>query len=56
MNGKLIASGIGESTSGNSHTWNTAALPNGTYWVYCVITDGPSSGRTYAGGLLRVAH
>ena len=55
-NGKLIASGIGESTSGNSHTWNTAALPNGTYWVYCVITDGPSSGRTYAGGLLRVAH
>jgi len=55
-NGTLIASGLGESTSGNSHTWNTAAVPNGTYWVYSVITDGPSSGRAYASGLLRVAH
>lgn len=38
--GVQIATGISEDDGTNSYTWDTSALPGGTYYVYAKIDDG----------------
>jgi hypothetical protein len=45
-NGTLIKSGINPNTE--QYTWNTANMPNGTYYIYAGFSDGLNSNRTYA--------
>jgi hypothetical protein len=52
FDGTLIASGL----TGTSTTWNCSAVPEGTYWIYAVYTDGTNGGRRYAGGPVVVEH
>jgi hypothetical protein len=44
------------SPGNGTHTWNTSALPNGTYYIYAVVDDGTNSNRAYAGGPLIIKH
>ena len=54
FNGTLIASGIPEDTKNNVYEWDTRGVPNGTYYLYIVITDGLNTTRRYATGRLVV--
>jgi len=42
--------------AGTSYTWNTSGLPNGTYYLYAVASDGLNQNRAYAGGPVIVNH
>ncbi len=48
--GVLIQDGLREDPDGSadSFTWDTAALPDGTYYIYAVITDGTTTRVAYA--------
>lgn len=46
FNGTPIASGL--PFGAGSYTWDTSALPNGTYWVYAVVRDSFNSSRAYS--------
>ncbi len=56
--GTLIAENISEDSSVNSYTWDCSGVPNGTYYIKAVISDGVnppetsvSSGRVMVGAL-----
>ncbi len=53
-NGTLIAQGL--NAAAGTYTWDTSAVPNGTYYLYAVISDGTNENRTYAGGPVIVLH
>jgi len=53
-NGTLIASGL--AASAGSHVWNTSGLPEGTYYVYAVITDGTNENQAYSSGPVIIRH
>jgi hypothetical protein len=42
--------------TGAACTWNTANVPNGTYYIYGVATNGPSSYRVYSETPVEIAH
>jgi hypothetical protein len=42
--------------SSGFHTWNTAGLPNGTYYVYAVTFDARNSSRWYSLSPLKIDH
>ncbi len=44
------------SPAGVACRWNTANVPNGTYYVYGVATNGPSSYRVYSQTPVEVKH
>jgi hypothetical protein len=48
--GVLIQDGLREDPDGSadSFTWDTVALPDGTYFVYAVITDGKTTRVAYS--------
>lgn len=52
--GTLIASGL--AAAGGSHAWNTSGIPEGTYYIYAVITDGTNENRAYSGGPVIIRH
>ena len=54
FNGTAIVSGIEENDAGNAWIWDTRGVPNGTYFVYAVITDGLNTTRRYATGRLKI--
>lgn len=42
---------IAQDLTGTSYTWNTAAMPGGTYWLYAVVSDDNNNqNKCYAGG------
>lgn len=56
--GTLIAENISEDSSTNSYTWNCTGVPNGTYYIKAIISDGVnppvtsvSTGRVMVGAL-----
>lgn len=54
FNGTPIVAGIEEDDPSNIHRWDTRGVPNGTYYVYAVITDGLNTTRRYATGRLKI--
>lgn len=57
FDGTAITSGISEDSSENQYIWNTAAVPEGWYYIYGVISDGVNPAvKTYAPGSFRVSH
>lgn len=54
FDGTAIVSGISEDDAGNTWLWDTRGVPNGTYFVYAVISDGLNTTRRYATGRLKV--
>lgn len=54
FNGTAIVSGIEENDPGNVWLWDTRGVPNGTYFVYAVITDGQNTTRRYSTGRLKI--
>lgn len=54
--GTLIASGISSPSGQVSYSWNTAAVPQGKYWIYAVISDGINQNRAYARGPIVINH
>jgi len=54
--GILIVDGLPEDEdgSGDTYSWNTAGLTQGTYYVYAVITDGEYTNINYAPGSIVV--
>ncbi|RLG30480.1 hypothetical protein DRN98_07315, partial [Methanosarcinales archaeon] len=49
---------VANKTSGgnDSWLWDTSALPEGTYWIYAVVTDGLNETRCYAPTPVIVEH
>jgi hypothetical protein len=54
FDGTLIAANV--PMSQGSYAWNTASLPNGTYWVYITAHDGYNQSSFYSLAPLRVDH
>ncbi len=54
--GTLIAAGLSEDPDGieDGFTWDTSALPDGTYFLYAVIADGATSRVAHAPGAVRI--
>lgn len=42
--------------SGESCTWNTSNVAEGTYYIYAVVTNGPNTYRVYSQTPVEVAH
>ncbi len=40
----------------DSYLWDTSQMPEGTFWVYGVISDGVNQNQDYSPGWLAVAH
>ncbi len=53
--GTLITSNPKLSDNTRVHVWNTSAMPNGTYWIYAVASDGTNS-TTKMGHRLVINH
>jgi hypothetical protein len=47
FNGTLIGSTTQDSPGSGTYTWNTAGVPNGTYYIYAVVNDGTNTNRFY---------
>ncbi|PCJ55377.1 MAG: hypothetical protein COA79_20855 [Planctomycetota bacterium] len=45
--GILITSGINETDTSNTFSWNTSSVSNGTYYVYLVFTNGVNTEKSY---------
>ncbi|MFH1321405.1 MAG: Ser-Thr-rich GPI-anchored membrane family protein, partial [Bacteroidota bacterium] len=54
--GILIVSGISEDDEDDAYEWDTASLPDGTYYIYALITDGTDTGYDYSSGFVTVEH
>jgi hypothetical protein len=54
FNGTLIKSGI--TPTAEKYTWNTANMPEGTYYIYGVMNDGRNTNRTYARWPIVISH
>jgi hypothetical protein len=54
FNGTAIATNLEENELNNTFIWDTRGVPNGTYYVYAVISDGLNTTRRYATGRLVV--
>ena len=55
--GTWIAGGISEDDETDSYSWNTAAVPEGTYYVYGKIDDGVNPAvLSYSKGPLTIDH
>ncbi|MBN1602292.1 MAG: chitobiase/beta-hexosaminidase C-terminal domain-containing protein [Chitinispirillaceae bacterium] len=52
--GVLIIDSLNEDPdgSGDSYLWDLSAVPDGTYYIYAVISDGNSSAVDYASGTI----
>ncbi|MGB1159453.1 MAG: hypothetical protein ACPG3V_08645 [Porticoccaceae bacterium] len=53
--GTLITDSLVEGTD-TSHTWNTAAIPEGDYYLYAVISDGIHEVKAYSAHPLTIDH
>lgn len=54
--GILIASGLSENAT-TSYTWNTTAIPDGSYYIYGIIDDGENSPVVdYSSGKVTINH
>ena len=53
--GTLITDRLVEGTD-TSHTWNTAAIPEGDYYLYAVINDGINEAKAYSAHPLTIDH
>lgn len=47
-NGTHIATLTGLSAGSHSHSWNTAGVADGSYFLYLVLSDGVNTSRVYA--------
>ncbi len=56
FNGTLIVANRLQVSGTNKYTWNTTNVPEGTYWIYTIATDGVSTTRKYASGPLIINH
>ena len=54
FDGTLIVSGLSSLDANNTYIWDTRGVPNGTYYLYIVISDGFNTTRRYATGRLVV--
>jgi len=52
--GTLIATGLSTRDANNVYLWDTRGVPNGTYYLYAVASDGLNTTRRYATGRLVV--
>ena len=55
--GTLIVEKLQEDSATDTHTWDTAAIPAGDYYIYGVIKDGVNAAVTaYSSGKVQVNH
>ncbi len=51
---KINATPVQMAAGSNTFPWNGSGLPNGTYWVYVVATNGSGVGSGYSSGPVRI--
>ncbi len=51
---KINATPVQMAAGSNTFDWNGSGLPNGTYWVYVVATNGSGVGSGYSSGPVRI--
>ncbi|MDW7760063.1 MAG: hypothetical protein SCM96_05425 [Acidobacteriota bacterium] len=52
--GTLIVGHLDSPSGIGSFHWDTSSVPDGTYWVYAVVTDDINTNRAYAGGPIHI--
>jgi len=48
FNGTRITTLSGQASGSGSYNWNTSSVPDGTYYIYAVVSDGLNTQRTYS--------